>query len=451
MGAARGGVAARASRTLRAASAASPTTCRDGFDAKLRDDPRAHAHRARRTSASCSSATASSATAWTASASSPRTTRSRTARPARSARSTGVAYDVRKDHPYLVYDRFDFDVPVGSVGDNFDRFAVRVEEMHAVDAHPRAGARADPGRARSCSTIRASSLPPKSEIYNTIEAMIAHFKMIMDGIKVPPGEVYSYTEGGNGELGFYIVSDGTGRPWKCRVRPPCFAIDRGAAEGAAGPVHRRHRADLRHDQHDRRGVRPLMADSDLPTTTASPARRRLVTVTIDGKPHQFPKGTKLLEACNAVGADIPFFCYHPGLSSPAVCRQCLVDVKGQPKLVPSCYTPVADKMEVMTESPRALDVRAADARVHAGQPPGRLPDLRQGGRVHAAEALLRLGREARAQRRHQGAQAQGRRRRPAHRARPGALHPVHALHPRLRRGRRRRTSSRWPSAAIARC
>jgi len=67
------------------------------------------------------------------------------------------------------------------------------------------------------------SLPPKSETYNSIEAMIAHFKIIMDGIHVPPGEVYSFTEAGNGELGFYIVSDGTGRPWKCRVRPPCFS------------------------------------------------------------------------------------------------------------------------------------------------------------------------------------------------------------------------------------
>jgi NADH-quinone oxidoreductase subunit G len=83
----------------------------------------------------------------------------------------------------------------------------------------------------------------------------------------------------------------------------------------------------------------------------------MVTVTIDGKQHQFPKGTVLLEACNAVGADVPFFCYHAGLSSPAVCRQCLVDVKGQPKPVPSCYTPIADKMEVETKSPRALDVR----------------------------------------------------------------------------------------------
>jgi NADH-quinone oxidoreductase subunit G len=90
---------------------------------------------------------------------------------------------------------------------------------------------------------------------------------------------------------------------------------------------------------------------------ASPPATEMLTVTIDGQTHQFPKGTVLLEACNSVGAGVPFFCYHPGLTSPAVCRQCLVDVKGQPKPVPSCYTPVADKMEVMTKSPRALDVR----------------------------------------------------------------------------------------------
>src|SRR5450432_2502227 len=83
----------------------------------------------------------------------------------------------------------------------------------------------------------------------------------------------------------------------------------------------------------------------------------LVTVTIDGHPRQFPKGTNLLEACNQAGAEVPSFCYHAGLSSPAVCRQCLVDVKGQPKPVPSCYTPVTDKMEVITASPRVLDIR----------------------------------------------------------------------------------------------
>src|SRR4051812_511830 len=97
----------------------------------------------------------------------------------------------------------------------------------------------------------------------------------------------------------------------------------------------------------------------LPTTPQVPApvADDAVTVTIDGHPHKFPKGTNLLEACNQTGANVPFFCYHPGLSSPAVCRQCLVDVKGQPKPVPSCYTPVADKMEVVTASPRVLDVR----------------------------------------------------------------------------------------------
>ena len=76
-------------------------------------------------------------------------------------------------------------------------------------------------------------LPPKHDVYTTIEAMIHHFKLIMEGIKVPAGEVYSYTEGGNGELGFYLVSDGSGRPYKCRVRPPCFVTVGGARRAAS--------------------------------------------------------------------------------------------------------------------------------------------------------------------------------------------------------------------------
>jgi NADH-quinone oxidoreductase subunit G len=82
-----------------------------------------------------------------------------------------------------------------------------------------------------------------------------------------------------------------------------------------------------------------------------------VSVTVDGKQHTFKKGMNLLEACQSVGAKIPFFCYHPGLSSPAVCRQCLVEIKGSPKPVPSCYVTVADKMEVTTNSPKVLDIR----------------------------------------------------------------------------------------------
>jgi NADH-quinone oxidoreductase subunit D len=73
-------------------------------------------------------------------------------------------------------------------------------------------------------------LPPKQSVYTTIEATIQHFKLVMEGGKVPKGEVYSYTEGGNGELGFYLVSDGTGTPWRVRIRPPCFPITQGLSE-----------------------------------------------------------------------------------------------------------------------------------------------------------------------------------------------------------------------------
>ena len=82
-----------------------------------------------------------------------------------------------------------------------------------------------------------------------------------------------------------------------------------------------------------------------------------VTLKIDGQTVTVPKGTNLLEAARSVGIDISYFCYHPGLSSPAVCRQCLVEVKGMPKPIPSCYTPVADNMDVLTTSPRSLEVR----------------------------------------------------------------------------------------------
>jgi len=78
---------------------------------------------------------------------------------------------------------------------------------------------------------------------------------------------------------------------------------------------------------------------------------------IDGQACEFPAGLTILEACQRVGSKVPFFCWHPGLSAPAVCRQCLVEIKGFPKPVPSCYTPVADRMEVVTSSPKVLDVR----------------------------------------------------------------------------------------------
>lgn len=137
-------------------------------------------------------------------------------------RSTGVDYDVRKAHPYLVYDRFDFEVPIGHDGDNYDRFLVRTEEMRqscrilaqACDQMP------DDGPVNI--TDPRVMLPEKHDVYTTIEATIAHFKLVMEGIKIPPGEIYSFTEAGNGELGFHLVSDGSGTPYRVRCRPPCF-------------------------------------------------------------------------------------------------------------------------------------------------------------------------------------------------------------------------------------
>jgi NADH-quinone oxidoreductase subunit D len=142
-------------------------------------------------------------------------------------RSTGVPYDVRKVHPYLTYDRYEFDVPVGSAGDNYDRFMCRQEEIRqSVRIIEQALAlMADTGPINLDDPRIV--LPPKDEVYTTIEATIQHFKIVMEGIKVPAGECYSYTEAGNGELGFYIVSDGSGTPWRVRIRPPCFASMQG--------------------------------------------------------------------------------------------------------------------------------------------------------------------------------------------------------------------------------
>jgi NADH-quinone oxidoreductase subunit D len=79
-------------------------------------------------------------------------------------------------------------------------------------------------------------LPPKDEVYTTIEGTIRHFKIVMEGIKIPAGEVYSYTEAGNGELGFYLVSDGSGTPYRVRIRPPCFLITSGLERVITGEM-----------------------------------------------------------------------------------------------------------------------------------------------------------------------------------------------------------------------
>jgi NADH-quinone oxidoreductase subunit D len=149
-------------------------------------------------------------------------------------RATGVAYDVRKAAPYLVYDRLDFVVPTGTSGDNYDRFAVRMAEIaQSIRIVEQALAQIPAGPV-AISDPRYF-LPPKQEVYGSIEGLMNHFKLVIEGQKVPAGEVYHATEGGNGELGFYLVSDGSGRPYRVRVRPPCFY-----AMGALGHMLKGH-------------------------------------------------------------------------------------------------------------------------------------------------------------------------------------------------------------------
>jgi len=136
-------------------------------------------------------------------------------------RAAGVSYDVRKAHPYLVYDRMEFEVPVGDRGDNYDRFNVRFQEMYQSKRIIEQAIAALPEGPVTITDPKVV-LPDKEKVYNSIEGLMNHFKLIMEGIHVPAGEVYQAVEGGNGELGFYIVSDGSGRPYRVRVRPPCF-------------------------------------------------------------------------------------------------------------------------------------------------------------------------------------------------------------------------------------
>jgi NADH-quinone oxidoreductase subunit D len=138
-------------------------------------------------------------------------------------RSTGVAYDVRKAHPYDVYARMEFDVPVGGDGDCYDRWLVRWEEAQQSRRIIEQALKQIPPGPILVEDPRFV-LPPKDHVYTSIEGLMNHFKLIIEGAQVPAGEVYSYSEGANGELGYYIVSDGSGKPYKCRLRSPCFTI-----------------------------------------------------------------------------------------------------------------------------------------------------------------------------------------------------------------------------------
>lgn len=136
-------------------------------------------------------------------------------------RAAGVDYDVRVTTPYCSYSDFEFDIPVGTNGDTYDRFMVRNEEMwqslriirQALDNLPAGKHYAD---------VPDYYLPPKDQVYNHMEALIYHFKIVMGEVDIPKGEVYHCVEGGNGELGFYLISDGGRMPYRLHFRRPGF-------------------------------------------------------------------------------------------------------------------------------------------------------------------------------------------------------------------------------------
>ncbi|MEO9224492.1 MAG: NADH-quinone oxidoreductase subunit D [Acidimicrobiales bacterium] len=136
-------------------------------------------------------------------------------------RSTGYAWDLRKDMPYLAYDQVDFDVVVGTYGDCFDRYAIRLNEVREslriieqiIDLMPKGDYRVQD---------RKVTPPPRARIDESMEALIYHFKFFTEGFKVPAGEVYRAIEGPRGELGCYMVSDGSANPWRMHIREPSF-------------------------------------------------------------------------------------------------------------------------------------------------------------------------------------------------------------------------------------
>lgn len=148
-------------------------------------------------------------------------------------RAAGIDYDIRVMEPYSSYEDFEFDIPVGHSGDTYDRYKVRNAEVwesikiirQAIENLPEGAYHADENH---------YYLPPKQAVYNNMEALIYHFKIVMGEIDAPVGEVYHAVEGGNGELGFYLISDGGRAPFRLHFRRPCFIYYQAFGELIAG-------------------------------------------------------------------------------------------------------------------------------------------------------------------------------------------------------------------------
>ncbi len=137
-------------------------------------------------------------------------------------RGSGIAWDLRKSQPYDVYDRMDFEIPVGTSGDCYDRFMVRVEEVRQ-SARIMKQCLAEMPEGPVSSDDRKVSPPKRADMKQSMEALIHHFKLYTEGFHVPAGEVYVATESPKGEFGVYLVADGSNKPYRCKIRPTAFS------------------------------------------------------------------------------------------------------------------------------------------------------------------------------------------------------------------------------------
>jgi NADH-quinone oxidoreductase subunit D len=156
-------------------------------------------------------------------------------------RAAGVDYDVRAHQPYSSYEDFEFDIPVGTTGDCYDRFLVRNGEMwQSLRIIEQAYKKVQEFKGAEASVYHADApayyLPEKKDVYTKMEALIWHFKIVMGETEIPPGEVYHSVEGGNGELGFYLISDGGRTPYRLHFRRPCFIYYQAYSELTKGAM-----------------------------------------------------------------------------------------------------------------------------------------------------------------------------------------------------------------------
>jgi len=156
-------------------------------------------------------------------------------------RAAGVDYDVRVHTPYSSYEDFEFDIPVGKTGDCYDRFLVRNQEMwQSLKIIDQAYKKILEFKGADAEIYHADVpdyyLPPKDDVYTKMEALIYHFKIVMGETEIPPGEVYQSVEGANGELGFYLISDGGRTPYRLHFRRPCFVYYQAYSELTKGSM-----------------------------------------------------------------------------------------------------------------------------------------------------------------------------------------------------------------------